>query len=124
MVPGSEDGLASYRLTQGAEVVLSASSALGLESLGRGRKTLMTSGQFFETNLTTAGGANWWLGKPTQESFDAQLEALLSIGREDFVRANASSSSYFIRSNNPEPLAEIFKTIWGHPQQKNPDQNH
>jgi len=61
LIPNSEDGWSSYVATEESDVVVSSSSALGFESLGRGCKTLICARPVLRDVESHAFHADWIL---------------------------------------------------------------
>jgi hypothetical protein len=113
LVPKSADAMSSYLTTEQSNVVVSASSALGIESLARGRKTLMCNDPLAETFVGQPFFPDWILRHMDQETFDMAIKKLLAISQEDFLLRNKNSMEYFIVPPHENSISEIRKEVLG-----------
>lgn len=113
VVPQSEDGMSSYLLTEKSDVIMSTSSALGIESLARGRKTLMCASHFFDFFEDQAFFPDWTLPRMDQEIFDEAITKLLSMTRESFITRNSESIKYFMNPPHEKSISTIRKEMFG-----------
>ena len=113
IVPKSEDGMLGYLLTEKSNVVVSTSSALGLESLARGRKTLMRANHSFDIFMDQALSPDWALLRMDQETFNTAIIKLLAISQDDFLLRNKNSMKYFMVPSHENSISEMRKEVLG-----------
>ena len=111
LIPRSEDLMSGYILTEQSNVVVSSSSALGFESLARGRKTLMCSSLYSDTFADQTFSPDWTPFSMDQEIFDKAMTNLLAISRENFVSRNSESTNYFIIPAQVNSISTLIKDL-------------
>ena len=111
LIPRSEDLISGYLLTEQSDVVVSSSSALGFESLARGRKTLMCSSLYSDAFADQTFSPDWTLFSMDQEIFDKTMTNLLAITRENFVSRNSDSTNYFMIPPHENSVSTLIKDL-------------
>ena len=110
-IPKSEDLTSGYLLTEQSNVVVASSSALGFESLARGRKTLICSSLYSDRFVDQTFSPDWTLSSMDQEIFDNAMTNLLAITRENFVSRNSESTNYFMIPPHENSMSTLIKDL-------------
>jgi surface carbohydrate biosynthesis protein len=111
LIPKSEELMSGYLLTEQSDVVVSSSSALGFESLARGRKTLMCSRLYSDIFVDQTFSPDWTLFSMDQEIFDKAMTNLLAMSRENFVSRNSESTNYFMIPAHENSMSTLIRDL-------------
>ena len=113
LTPNSEEWTSSYHLTEQFSVVVTASSTLGFETLGRGRKAMICDERLSRTFVDQTFTPDWILSRFDQEIFDGACTKLLTMPSEEFILRNRKSINYFMLSSQEDSIAKFQRAIIG-----------
>lgn len=113
LIPMSENSLSSYLAAEGSNVVLTASSTLGIEHLSRGRKALVGDSRLMHGFVDHLFAPDWILPSSDQEIFDDFMTKILDMPLKDFVSKNSQSINYFMVAPHENSLPEIKTHVLG-----------
>ena len=112
LIPKDQDWMSSYHATDQFNVVLTASSTLGLESLARGHKTLVCDIRLCDTFADLAFNPDWILSRLDQETFDDATTTLLCMPLEGFVSRNKKSIDYIMIAPDENSISEFQRYVF------------
>jgi surface carbohydrate biosynthesis protein len=113
LIPKSEDLMSSYFLTEQSNVVVTNASTLGLESLARGRKTLVSSSLYSKATVGQQSFVDWTCSSLDQEIFDEAITNLLAMSREKFLSRNSESINYVMIAPCENSISEFRRKLNG-----------